>query len=267
MHIILTVTAAHDRYSSMAPDTSKRSLTEAYHWSRGAALLNKKLSSPIRPHDRDALWAAAAMLGIASATSIEASTPFEAWPLKPSDPSDLNWLEMSKGKDAIWKATNPLRPDSIFHAMADEYRALMARPPPSKLEDIPVDFVQLCHLNEPQAQQDNPYFSAVSMLAQLWHVKCTPASMTRYLKFVSFMDPRFRSLLHQKDPRALLILAYWYAPMCESLWWMARRALLECQAICLYLEKYHADEAGIQRMLALPKLQCGLLVSITPASS
>lgn len=259
MHIILTITATHDRYSSMSPDTAKRSLTEAYHWARGAALLNAKLSSPIQPHDRDALWAAAALLGIVSVTSIEASTPMEAWPLKPADPSDLNWLDMSKGKEVIWKATDPLRPDSIFHAMADEYRVLLAKPPPCKLEDIPPEFVQLCHLNEPLAPQLNPYFSAVSMLAQLWHVKCTQASMTRYLKFLSFMDPAFWSLLHRKDPRALLILAYWYAPMCESLWWIARRARLECRAICSYLEKHHSDERDIQKMLTLPKMQCGIV--------
>lgn len=64
MHVILTLTATHDRILSASKDNAKRSIAEAYHWSEGAALLNKKLSSPIRPQDRDALWAAAAILGL-----------------------------------------------------------------------------------------------------------------------------------------------------------------------------------------------------------
>lgn len=266
MHIILMITASHDRYL-MTSEAKKRSFTESFHWSRGAALLNRKLSSPLSPHDRDALWAAAAILGVASFTSIEASNPCEAWPLKRSEPSDLTWIDMSKGKEAIWKATDPLRSDSIFHGLADEYTMLMTKPALCRVDDIPQGFVHLCGLNEPLASQCNPYFSAVSLLAQLWHVACTPATMTRYLKFLGFMDSRFRSLLHRKDARALLILAYWYAPMCESLWWIAARARLECQAICIYLERYHGREMDIQNMLTLPKIQCGLLVATTDVNS
>jgi hypothetical protein len=258
MHIILTITATHDRYLSIAPENAKISITEAYHWSRGAALLNEKLSAPILPQDRDALWAAAAMLGIASITSIEASSPKEAWPLKPYDPNDLDWLDVSQGKEAIWNATDPLRPDSIFHAMADDYRAMMDTPRLCEINEIPSEFVRLCGLDNLSAPQQNPYYTAVSMLVHLGGVECTQASMIRYLKFCKFMEPAFRNLLHRKDSRALLILANWYAPMCQSLWWMARRAQLECQAICLYLRKHHPDERDIQEMLINPRIQCGL---------
>lgn len=258
MHVILTITATHDRYLAITPETAKRSLTEAYHWSRGAALLNKKLSNPIIPQDRDALWAAAAMLGIASFTSIEASSPKEAWPLKPYDPADLDWVNMSQGKEAIWNATDPLRPDSIFHVMADEYRALMATPRLCEINEIPDELVRLCGLDELSAAQQNPYYTAVSMLVQLGGIQCTQTTMTKYLAFLRFMEPAFRNLLHRKDARALLILANWYAPMCQSLWWIARRARLECQAICLYLGKHHPDETDIQKMLICPRKQCGL---------
>ncbi|KAJ9371413.1 transcriptional regulator family: Fungal Specific TF [Paecilomyces variotii] len=258
MHAILTVTATHDRHLSMSPDNTRRSLAEAYHWSRCAALLNEKLSAPIRPQDRDPLWAAAAMLGILDISSIEASSPEEAWPLKSSDPSDLNWLSFAQGKHAVWKATNPLRPDSLFSKMADEYRILMTKPPLCEIKDIPPEFVRLCHLDQSVPLHQNPYYSAVSIVARLWDVPCTQASMIQYLKFLGFMEPAFRSFLHGKDPRALLITAFWYGPMCDSLWWIARRARLECQAICLYLERYHAEETEIQRMLERPKRQCWL---------
>ena len=253
MHIILTITATHDRYLSITPESAKRSMVEAYHWSKGAALLNQKLSNPILPQDRDALWATAAMLGIASVTSIEASNPREAWPLKTYDPNDLDWLDMSQGKDAIWKVTDPLRPDSIFHAMALEYRVLNDTPRLCEIEEIPKELVRLCGLDEVSGLQQNPYYLAVSMLVQLRGVRCTQASMTIFLRFAKYMEPAFRNLLHKKDICALLILANWYAPMRQSLWWIARRAQLECRAICLYLEKHHPNNKDLQKMLPKPE--------------
>jgi hypothetical protein len=61
-------------------------------------LLNDKLSTSIEPSERDALWACAGLLGALSFSSIQAKTPEEAWPLKPSSPSDLEWLKMSEGR-------------------------------------------------------------------------------------------------------------------------------------------------------------------------
>ncbi|KAJ5166961.1 uncharacterized protein N7482_005742 [Penicillium canariense] len=258
MHVILTLTASHDRFLSSPVDNTKRSIAEAYHWSRGVALLNQKLSDPIRPQDRDPLWAAAAMLGILSITDIEASTPWEAWPLRPLGPSDLVWMNLSHGKEAVWKATEPMRPDGIFYPMREDYLILMTKPPLCDMHVMPKEFVELCQFTKSSEPEQNPYFTAVSLLTRLWHVKCTQTTMTRYMQFLGFMDPAFKSLLHDKDPRALLILACWYGPMCQSLWWMARRARLECQAICLYLEVFHADEKDIQVMLAQPKGQCEL---------
>lgn len=263
MHIIQVITATHDRFLSDTKLDPKRSLTEAFHWSRGAALLNQKLSYPIRPQDRDAIWASAAMLGVANITSLEASTPAEAWPLKLADSSDLTWLYISQGKMALWDATNPLRPDSIFHFMADEYNVVMTEPSVLATEQMPTAFVSLCQLDEPLASENNPYYSAVSILAQLLPIECSQATMKSYLQFLNNMKAPFKKLLRQKDSRALLIMAYWYGGMQQSLWWVERRARLECQAICLYLERYHGDERDIQKMLVLPRKQCGLESSNT----
>lgn len=256
MRIILAVTATHDRYLLTAPDNSKRSIAEIYHGAQGAALLSEKLSSPILYEDRDALWSSAAMLGIASISSIEASSPAEAWPLKPDDPSDLDWLNLSVGKKAIWRATNPLRSDSIFYPMADEYTQSIKEPPLRDLSELAPDFIQLCSLDEPLASSQNPYYYAVSLLCDLWEITDTRELSGRYISFLSLMRRDFRSLLDCKDPRALLIFAYWYALLLKSVWFMARRARMECNSICLYLEKYHADDSDIQRMLKVPKAKC-----------
>lgn len=88
MHAVLSLTLMHDRYLFTAPNT-KLSTTEAFHWYQSVALFNGKLSGPIQPSERDALWAAAALLGIIAFRYIEAKTPEEAWPLKPPSSLDL----------------------------------------------------------------------------------------------------------------------------------------------------------------------------------
>src|SRR4051794_39850341 len=108
MHVILAITASHDRY--LAPGSQSRSIPESYHGSQCAKLLNETLSQHVQPQDRDALWATTALLSILAVSSVNAATPSEAWPLKSSDPSDLEWLHMTEGKMAIWNLTEPMRP-------------------------------------------------------------------------------------------------------------------------------------------------------------
>src|SRR4051812_10230370 len=102
MHATQALTAIHDRYlsSSSLSSTAKLTTTETYHLSRGAALFSKKLSEPLQNSARDSLWATAALLGVISFSTIEAANPEEAWPLKPSEPSDFEWIGMSEHKAA-----------------------------------------------------------------------------------------------------------------------------------------------------------------------
>ena len=109
MHIIQTLTIIHDRYLSR--DILSKSLFAdiCYHWSHGVSLFNRKLSSPIEDEDRDPLWSTAALCGIIACAAVEATGPEDAWPLKPPDDSDLDWLRMNEGKGAVFKLTKPMR--------------------------------------------------------------------------------------------------------------------------------------------------------------
>ncbi|KAJ5247484.1 hypothetical protein N7468_002467 [Penicillium chermesinum] len=258
MHIILTITATHDRFIQDGPGSHKQSLAESYHGAKGAQLLSRKLSSQIHPDDRDPIWASAAMLGISSMTTLEAAAPREAWPFKPSESADLNWMDMSARKEAILNLTDPFRGDSIFRSMKDTFFTIMERPASRPIDELPKDFVELCSINNTPDPEENPYYYAISMLAGLRYLKCNRDSIPFWLKFIGFMTPEFRRLLELKDPRALLLTAYWYAPLCGSVWWIARRARLECQSICLYLETYYSQEVDIQKLLELPRQASGL---------
>lgn len=257
MHVVQALTAIHDRYLSLSSDPGQI----FYHLSRAAALFNQKLSAPIQPHERDALWATAVLLGIIALSSIEASTPEEAWPLKRSDPFDLEWIRMSGNKKAICNIANPLRPDSVFRALAEDYRTgiMLFAPSSPGIEGIPSAFIQLYGLDSSSTAKNSPYFVALHELAPLLHMKCEMPTMWPFLSFISHMPPDFMRLLQRKEPRALLLLTYWYAMVCQSVWWIERRATMECQATCLYLERYHADDTAIQGLLRFPKMRCGLV--------
>ncbi|MCJ1284825.1 hypothetical protein MMC26_004162 [Xylographa opegraphella] len=259
MHAIQAATAIHDRFlygSRHAPVTT----TELYHLSQAAALFNRKLSAPVEPSERDALWITAILLGSTTFAQIEATKPEEAWPLAAPKPSDLEWLQISSCKEAVWVLTNPLRPDGIFHTLSNEYYKEYLAPAAisSGIEGIPLLFLQLCGLDTLSTAENSPYYSAVYIIATLLCIESDRLTNARYLSFIGHMKPDFKRLVGQKDSRALLLMAYWYAMGIPLTWWIRRRAEMECQATCLYLENYHADEPVIQVLLRFPRTKCGL---------
>ena len=182
-------------------------------------------------------------------------TPEEAWPLKQSSPLDLLWLRMGDGKKEIWKLAQPLRGDSVFLAVALEQTTFFPTPPNRlRLEALPSNFLNLYDLSAMSTSDNNPYYAAASTLAQSLNSDCAYSTIVNFLIFISHIPPDYKVLLERKDPRALLLLAYWYAKVCQfQLWWIWRRAVLECQAICIYLERYHSHETVIQELLKFPR--------------
>ena len=248
MHITLAITATHDRYLNSAV-TKRRTVAESYHWSQCATLFNRKLSQPMHPEDRDPLWATAASMGVVALSSIEASIPEEAWPLKESEASDLEWLRMSEGKMAIWNLTNPLRPGSMFQALSEEYAQWFSPIPSIGIDGVPSALVLLCDLDLSSTAETSPYFAAVHTLAQLQKMPNDEITMPRVLTFVGHMQPSFKALLQEKDPIALVLLALWYTKARRSVWYFEHRATMECRAICKYLQRYHPSNRAIQESL------------------
>jgi hypothetical protein len=257
MHAAQTLTAIHDRYLSAPPDAPKTT-SEVYHWSRAAALFNRKLSAPLQPLDRVPILACAGLLGIVAFCSVEASTPEESWPLSGRLRSCPEWLSMAEGKKTIWKVANPLRPEGVFNPLVDEYD--YDSPPPLESARSGTGCIPfaLYGLNDSSTAENSPYYTAVHTLDSLLNVDYRQPTTTSPFSFIDHMQPRFKRLLEQKDPRALVLMAYWYAKICHLQWWITRRAMLECQAICLYLERYHVGETAIQELLQFPKTTCGL---------
>ena len=257
MHAVLALTLMHDRHLSATP-RGKLSNTEAFQWYQSIALFNSKLSGPIETSERDPLWATAVFLGLIAVYHIKADTAEQAWPLKPPSSLDLNWLKMSQGKKEIWKITQPLRNESVFRPLVMDNMSFI--PEPSTLlglEVLPPDLNKLCDLDAFSTVDNNPYYAAASALAQILNFDDNFLTIMNFLQFTNSMRQDYRRLLELKDSRALLLLAYWYAKVCQTQhWWLWHRAALEGQAICIYLGRNHQHDADIQNLLQFPSMNC-----------
>ncbi|MCJ1380841.1 hypothetical protein MMC17_003950 [Xylographa soralifera] len=258
LHIVLTLTLSHDQHLSNESSV-ELSAAIAFHWARGAALLNQKLSDGIKPTERDALWACAGLLGALGFSSIRAKTPEEAWPLMQSSPSDLDWLKMSEGKKALWEISDPTRADSLFYPMAPWFKQLepFASSSGPEMQNLLPELIHLCEIDGTMLQDNSAYLPSLSFFARTGNIECNTHNLAKFLRFFGRMHPNFRHLIERKDPRALLLLAYWYAKVCQcQQWWLWRRANLECQAICIYLRRYHGDDINILNATRYPEMAC-----------
>lgn len=248
MHAALALTAMYGRYLS-GTLIGERTWRETYHASQSAALFNRKLSQPILVKDRDTLWITATFLGIIAFSPITSETPEKAWPLKTPEPTDLEWLRMCGAKMAIWEIANPLRPGNLFQSMAEELAEMYATDPGARIENGPLQLMQLCRLTPSSSATSNPYYTAVRTLLPLLGSKPENITRSNILSFTAQMESKFRELLYNKDPVALLLLALWYKKSGDLVWWMQHRATVESQAISLYLSRYHGENTAIMDLL------------------
>lgn len=248
MHASLAVALTYDRHMNSSVGC-RRTLEECHHWSQSTILLNRRLSQPIKAKDKDAIWGTAAALAVLAFSSPDAHTPEEAWPLKSSGPSDLDWLRISEGKMALWHIVNPLRPDSIFHVMAATYAHMNSPLPERGIDDIPPTLAAVCHLNDLSTAENSLYFNAAHAVSQLLRLPDSEVTTGPAQLFIRAIKGSFKDLLQNRDPIALFLLYLWYRKTSRTIWWIELRARVECPSICSYLRQYHKENSDIQAFL------------------
>lgn len=254
MHMVLSLTLMHDAHLAPAgpASTSALSLRRASltHWSTATTLFVSLLSRPIPPSYRDAIWATGALQGTASMAYLESTSPYDAWPLKPSDPNDLTWLKLSEGKRAIWNIAQPWRDDSIFHALGKamnhwEQPTWITAP---DLASLPPRLTRLFDIDENTRAEDNVYLNSLLCLR---HTACLPLTrdhVMRFIVFLLYMSSAFRARLEEKDPRAMVLLLWWFRQLAmgdDEVWWMTQRARVEGRAIEIWLERWCGGEEAV----------------------
>ncbi|KAF2834639.1 hypothetical protein M501DRAFT_1000087 [Patellaria atrata CBS 101060] len=261
-HIGLTHAILHRQYTSpnLSASSSFEYSTElAYHWYHGTALFNDTLSRYVVPHSicplpqklrsstRDALWAAAILLGAIAFAAVDYDTVDDAWPLTGEVGDRVEWLNLSDGKKTVWAVADIHRLDSCFHEISGDWnitvipalKAMRGNPTscePGNSNSVVYDFKIMYDLTASSTPDINPYHTAASIICHLWETNCTHAGLSLNLAFITHMDPAFKKLLELKDVKALNLLAEWYAKIeVNDLWWIKRRAQLEGAAIKKYL--------------------------------
>lgn len=253
----------HDRHLISSPPRPP-SKVELAHFTRGTALFNLKLSGLLTPSEKDAIWGAATLLGSSTFAHIEAVSPEQAWPLRKSSERDLDWLRMYNGKREIWRITDPTRSDCclrLLDAEVEKVRQEISIMEPG-LKRLPAELCQLLGLHGHGSLLSNPYRIPANILNNLMAMESSRTSVLTFLSFVILMQAEFKQLVVDKDPYALILLAYWFAEFSQyHAWYVWRRSILECQAICLYLDRYHSDINHLDIILEHPHRICGLVSS------
>ncbi|KAM6476868.1 hypothetical protein HDV62DRAFT_402558 [Trichoderma sp. SZMC 28011] len=260
-HFFLALSLLHDAHLSQSPLPQSHHASLAFHWYHSTAILSHFLSLPspettLSSSHRDALWICASTLGAASFASIRTQDPSAAWPLADPNPAvDLDWLKMGHGKRAVWNITDPNRPDSVFHNLLNQ--TPMQNPiDPSVIvpDSLPPQFYSVFDLSATSSPETNPYHSACAIISSLSVNPINDDTVILFLSFITQIDPSYRSLIEEKDPRALLLLLYWHSMVVpEKRWWLRRRCIVEGKAILMYLERYCADDDYIMELLRVPK--------------
>ncbi|CAH0051382.1 unnamed protein product [Clonostachys solani] len=258
MHVALGITLAHDRHLESSPPVPP-STAELHHLYRGTAMFNKTLQGPLTSSERDAVWASGSLLTASALAQIDAKVPEQAWPLVKPTENDLTWIMVFDAKRELWRIANPSREDSCLRAFAEEGYFSLHAPgyPKPTLTELPEDVIQLLGLDGSDTNSDNPYRVPATTLDNILAMESSQSTVLCYLSFLCLMPHDFRSLLQQKDPYALILMAYWYAHFSQSrAWHIWRRCILECQAVCIYLGRHHGDILGIEKILEFSRRLC-----------
>ena len=257
MHALLAITLAHDRYE-ISPFTPP-SLREMYHMNYAIQAISVAIRNPASPTVSETIWATATIMGAVSFCTLEGKCPEDFWPMKETD---LAWLRMSEGKALMHKMLSSSDRDSPANKLAKIHHAvtLTSSLQFEKLAMLPARFLRVFGILRDTDTSNNPYYTAICYLAQLWPLEANRSNILQFMNFITRMDPSFRRAMLAKDPRALLAMAWWWRMVSRfQLWWHGTRARLECQAVCLYLAKYHGHEGYIQEFLPFAQAGCGLL--------
>ncbi|GAW21082.1 hypothetical protein ANO14919_105950 [Xylariales sp. No.14919] len=106
--------------------------------------------------------------------------------------------------------------------------------------------------------RNNPYSAAVKSAVELFERELDQENLLIHVCFARALDAPFRELLVRKDEKALLVLLYWYAKICDRrVWWLWKKSCTEGLAICRYLERAwtaSGEEVGLG-LLELPRMR------------
>lgn len=265
MHMLLSITLMHD--ADVAAKTSRSTSIQKkhvslQHWNTATKLFHNLLAKPVKPNQRDAIWATAVVIGAASFWFVNSDNVEEVWPLKASEPDDLGWLRLGDGKRALWRLSDPTRPDSMFYNILKMRKAYRHSEPEWVREDsaadaIPLRVKQIFDITCTSTIENNVYLLPLLLLSRIQDMRLTHDTAISFLLVIAFITPQFIALMEAKDPRAVFVVGWWFKLMSDGhLWWMVSRARIEGKAIRIWLGRTDT-EYGLAELLDSMERQPG----------
>lgn len=186
--------------------------------------------------------------------------PADSWVFS-TDPQRLEWLSVQQGMGAILAQTRPHHCDSGLLSHFTVRPSIVWLPGSRHLPRALFDICNVTDPRGPRGVHPNPYHDPVHALALLMPLEPGLNSLIKYVHFSARVYPPFIKLVERHEPRALLVLSYWFALMASvgDLWWCKHKSDRDCFAICMYLDM--VAEQDIKDLLEFPAAACGYPLS------
>lgn len=221
----------------------------------------ESVAGPISPQESPHILYSAMLITL-HYFCIDSRAVTDSWVFS-SAPDRLDWLAVNRGLAPLFNATKSYHQDSfmtpVFKLVEDDEAVQSA---------LPLSMFELCGYTATATQDDlrqNPYVPPLQQLNALMPLDRNLPTVLKYLRFMAAFDKRFFALINRNDPRALLIMSYGFALMCNvELWWTQPRARRDCWAICSYLDTL--GDRNIRPHLGFPKRACGYESTFGPSA-
>ncbi|KAL6237971.1 hypothetical protein BDW75DRAFT_202714 [Aspergillus navahoensis] len=247
----------------ISPPNESREIGEAYFWQRAVQLYSAALQHPVNQQNVSGLIAASMLIGLTSLTPLKFEIQ-DSWVFTGRG-SDLNWLAIQGGLACILKHAGEYVPGSIWGAPfseSNEHESRLFRFEITKgREGLRPDLADLCGITDETDDRTSPYWHPIKLLTPYMELERNAQNASQCVTWMGRLDPPFVNLCRERDPRALVILAYWMGLMCSlSRWvpWVEGRIRKECIAVCIYLESL--GDPVIQPFLEFPAAAAGYIL-------
>lgn len=103
---------------------------------------------------------------------------------------------------------------------------------------------QSLSLDDDEDARDHLFREPLFLLAETRELAPTMANVFHYLQFLGKLEPEFKTLLYDRDPRAMWAFGYWLGLVCrfDYIWWVTRRARRDFAAIVIWLRSSGVTE-------------------------
>ncbi|TKA55283.1 hypothetical protein B0A49_12685, partial [Cryomyces minteri] len=228
MHMLLAVSSAHLKrlmQVSNGKESRAYAVAEAKHWQSGLSLYRSAIAAStgrIKPNV-DVL-VGTTFLSVICAFTLEDEVPLDAFVNSYDETLTyaLNPMAAGSGIQALGGVINlndSIAWMQVLRDSDDRFSTYTSQVP--GVLGMPPALVDLCGLNESSTRDSNEYHSIVRLLTPLLRLEVDIEHFTKLIAFGGRTFVRFRPLLQRRDPKALLLLSYWFALLRRiDQWWL-----------------------------------------------